>query len=170
MQSNTEIFSGRAGEGRVFITPYVQDSGSISSYRISIRNLENGAVVKESSGTLPGPFIWDGRDALGVLCPDGVYQAVLKLNLENGKVLTAESRPIKLDSTPPRVKVSEETDIFSPNGDGSRQKVEFNGMELLLMRQARQYETFPGRGILQTALSGMAVMMVIVSSLMELIA
>jgi hypothetical protein len=125
LQSNTEIFSGRAGEGRVFITPYVQDSGSISSYRISIRNLENGAVVKESSGTLPGPFIWDGRDALGVLCPDGVYQAVLKLNLENGKVLTAESRPIKLDSTPPRVKVSEETDIFSPNGDGIRDTTKF---------------------------------------------
>ncbi|WP_304222681.1 FlgD immunoglobulin-like domain containing protein [Gracilinema caldarium] len=125
LQPNVTLFSGRTGDGRIVITPRYQDIGTITAFAFSIRNVQSQIVVKEEKGTLPGIFLWDGRDSLGILCPDGTYQAELTLYLGNGSVLSAASLPVTLDSTPPKVAVSAKETIFSPNGDGNLDTVTF---------------------------------------------
>jgi len=125
LQSSAQLFSSRSGEGRVLFTPRYQDIGTITNYQFTIRNTQSGAVVKEDTGTLPGTFNWDGRDSLGILSPDGSYQAQLRLALAKGSILSATSQPIILDATPPQAKVTAEPVIFSPNGDGKQDAATF---------------------------------------------
>jgi flagellar hook assembly protein FlgD len=123
LQLDHTIFSGRSREGKLILTPRSKDIGNSISYQFSIKNLQNGGIVRQESGTLPSPFVWDGRDTLGLLCPDGTYQAELKVQLTNGKTLTALSQSFRLDSTPPEAHLTVKDGLFSPNGDGLRDSV-----------------------------------------------
>ena len=125
IQTNTALFSALSGEGKVLITPRYQDVGTINSYQFSIQNMTTRALVKSDTGTLPGTFSWDGRDSAGLVCPDGSYQAILNLTIDNGSTLRAVSQPIILDSTPPQVSVTAGMPVFSPNDDGNMDTLTF---------------------------------------------
>jgi len=123
LQLDRTVFSARSQEGKLILTPRYQNLGAIHSFIFTIKNLQNGTVVKEESGTLPKPFVWDGRDTLGLLCPDGPYQAELTVHLEYGKNLTTQSQVFSLDSTAPEIRLTVKDGLFSPNGDGLRDSI-----------------------------------------------
>lgn len=120
MYTSTSLFSGLSSGKKVTFTPHYNEIGTIKTYKFTIRSVQNDTAMLELFGTLPSPFVWDGRDSLGILCPDGTYKGELELTLVNGSTLTAASGPITLDSTPPYASVSVQDRLFSPNDDGIR--------------------------------------------------
>jgi hypothetical protein len=71
-----------------------------------------------------GPFrtSWDGRDDAGELVPQGVYRP--RLRLARGRRTIVLPNPIRVDTTPPRIRlVSAAPDAFSPDGDDRNDRV-----------------------------------------------
>jgi hypothetical protein len=62
-------------------------------------------------------FTWNGRDGDGTLVPEGSYRPRIKLERTDRTYLLPN--PIKLDVTPPRIRVrSVSPRVISPDGDG----------------------------------------------------
>ena len=83
---------------------------------------ENGRVVRtllQEAAFRPGnhQFGWDGRDQSGKLVPQGRYRA--RVELQRLGRLIAFPKPIRVDTTPPRVRVvSVSRRVVSPDRDG----------------------------------------------------
>lgn len=66
-------------------------------------------------------FVWDGRDDAGAVAPDGRYRLRLRLLGERRTILIPTT--IQLDATAPVVtRVRVEPGVFSPDGDGRRDR------------------------------------------------
>ncbi|MCC6224094.1 MAG: hypothetical protein IT201_11475 [Thermoleophilia bacterium] len=66
-------------------------------------------------------FVWDGRDDAGEVASDGRYRLRLRLVGERRTILVPTT--VQLDATPPEVTlVGVEPDVFSPDGDGRRDR------------------------------------------------
>jgi len=93
-------------------------------------------VVKDSSdneirgwsgkGLPPDSVEWDGRSTTGTPAPDGSYRAELRLQYEKGDVADAVTGPVILDTVPPRIDVSLDVKLFSPDGDGELDSIVIN--------------------------------------------
>jgi hypothetical protein len=71
-----------------------------------------------------GPFDtrWDGRDDAGELVPQGVYRP--RLRLARGRRTIVLPNPIRVDTTPPRIRIAAVAPVaFSPDGDGRNDRV-----------------------------------------------
>src|SRR5262249_32775347 len=62
---------------------------------------------------------WDGRTDGGKVAPDGTYR--FRLDLPHRTVVMPN--PVRLDTTPPHVRVSVTDRVFSPDGDSVRDRV-----------------------------------------------
>jgi hypothetical protein len=100
-------------------------------------------------------FTWDGRDDAGAVVPDGRYR--LSIHLESDDRTIVVPTPIRVDTTPPRLRVvSAVPRVISPDGDGRADRVLFryrasegsyavvhvNGREIL---RGRFWPRGPGR-------------------------
>lgn len=74
-------------------------------------------------GTGGTVFEWDGRDSGGESVPDGSYVAVFSAVYENGNSPRIETAPIVVDTLFPRGEVSSDLLLFSPEGDGFKDRV-----------------------------------------------
>ena len=67
-------------------------------------------------------FDWDGRDEAGEVVRDGRYRLRIRLR-ENRRTITVPT-PIRVDATPPRVRLVEASPrVMSPDGDGRGDRV-----------------------------------------------
>jgi flagellar hook assembly protein FlgD len=87
-----------------------------------------GEPIRELTRREPKPrrqtlvFFWDGRDDLGEVVPEGVYRPRVQLARERRTIVLPN--PIRVDVSPPRVRlVSLSPRVFSPDGDGRRDRV-----------------------------------------------
>lgn len=108
------------------VTPSVPVTSGLLSWQIEIQNT-TGEVVKtfEGKGSAPKSFEYDGKDSSGAVLKEGEYQAVLTVYYENGYQPNSRSPIFTVDVTPPSAKVTSNTNIFSPNGDGKLDVVKF---------------------------------------------
>ena len=97
------------------------------SWAVSIINTD-GNTVRSFTGTdtAPQTLLFDGKDSNRTVLPDGSYQAVVTASYLNG----FEPSPIRspvfvLDNTPPMAAVKASSSIFSPDGDGRIDTIEF---------------------------------------------
>lgn len=67
---------------------------------------------------IPSEIVWDGKDDSGKLMPDGEYRYRLFAWDENKNTNDLQSGQIIIDTVIPKLSVSADTTIFSPNGDG----------------------------------------------------
>ncbi|MEW6548654.1 MAG: FlgD immunoglobulin-like domain containing protein [Spirochaetota bacterium] len=74
---------------------------------------------------LSGQYAWDGRADSGIAAPDGKYQVLLRLAYENGDRFALASPEFALDTSMPMISVSADPLLFSPNGDGIKDVVNF---------------------------------------------
>lgn len=65
---------------------------------------------------------WDGMDSSGKLVPDGKYTYVLKAWDENKNVAEVKGA-VTVDTGVPKVALTPETAVFSPNGDGNKEEL-----------------------------------------------
>ena len=80
-------------------------------------------LQERASVAVPVFFTWDGRNDAGDRVPEGLYRFVLEVTDDFGNTGRSEPRHVMVDDTPPSVAVETEYLIFSPDGDGSRDKL-----------------------------------------------
>ncbi len=116
----------RRADGIQFITT-VKERENVESWRLRILT-EREAVVREFTGkeAIPGSIVFDGRATNGKVLPEGVYRAHLIVRYRNGNTGEAVSPSIQLDITPPTASVKTDLPVFSPNGDGIKDEIEFH--------------------------------------------
>jgi hypothetical protein len=67
-------------------------------------------------------YLWDGRDDLDRLVPDGVYRPRVRLR-RHGRTIVLPN-PIRVDTADPRIRILRVSPrVFSPDGDGRRDRV-----------------------------------------------
>ena len=122
--------------------------------RVDVEIVRGGEVIRtiESGrryGAGPVAVEWDGRDDARKLVPEGEYRPRVRLH-DDRRVITLPN-PIRIDVTPPRLgKISSTKRVFSPDGDGRRDRVLFRyrlnepGRALLLVDGKQRWLTrFP---------------------------
>jgi flagellar hook assembly protein FlgD len=68
-------------------------------------------------------LVWDGKGDDGSLMPDGVYSYILTSTDRGGNAATAAPISLAIDTEATPVLVSTDLAAFSPNGDGSKDKI-----------------------------------------------
>jgi hypothetical protein len=87
----------------------------------------NGRSIRTIVRDLPEPagrlaYVWDGRDNLDRVVPEGVYRPRVQLE-RNGRTIVLPN-PIRVDTTAPRIRlVRVFPRVISPDGDGNGDRV-----------------------------------------------
>ncbi|MBN2652742.1 MAG: OmpA family protein [Spirochaetales bacterium] len=107
------------------IFPVLAVSSGIENCAINIID-SKGEVVREilNSSSVGKSYFWDGFDNRGDSVAEGEYSATLRVLYKNGNDEKAVSRKIVVDRIAPKLKITFDNLIFSPDGDG--QKDSFN--------------------------------------------
>lgn len=105
----------------VTLTPVVKTESGISSYQLTVLN-EAGDIVRtfKDNRALPTNFSWNGLTDNGVKCDDGIYTATLETVAKNGSLAKTSTQPFAIDTVYPDVNVSVPYNLFSPDGDESK--------------------------------------------------
>ncbi len=105
----------------------------IGRYEIAIADSAGAAVrTFAGSGTVPLSVTWKGTNAEGKILPDGTYSSRVTVEYLKGNLASAAGPDLVIDTSAPRVSVSTDNPVFSPDGDGLR--------DTLLIRQTTSSE------------------------------
>jgi hypothetical protein len=107
----------------VFATA-ARPADGIRSWRLAIVD-DRRSLVKVFGGDglrgVPAQIVWDGRDDTGKVT-EGSFQAELVVEYERGTVARgALAGPVVVDVNGPRVSVTSQPALFSPDGDGENE-------------------------------------------------
>ncbi|TVR67261.1 MAG: hypothetical protein EA427_14295 [Spirochaetaceae bacterium] len=109
----------------VTITPRIDLSTPVIGWSVEVFDIQ-GTVQRMYRGTsTPEPILFDGYGATGVVLPDGEYRAAITVEYRGGQQPRSASPVFVLDNTPPRAVVRAGRTVFSPDGDGRNDTVEF---------------------------------------------
>lgn len=90
---------------------------------VRVRN-ESGRTVRQWQDVdLTDRLAFDGTNSQGERLPEGVYRISALARYDNGTVVETEPAVVTLDVTPPSATIRSEYEIFSPEGDGLKDKV-----------------------------------------------
>jgi flagellar hook assembly protein FlgD/outer membrane protein OmpA-like peptidoglycan-associated protein len=108
------------------ITPSLAVTTGIVSFSLRVKNAR-GEPVRTFSGTnrAPEEVSWAGIDDAGKRVPDGQYSADLQVVYTNGSQPRAETSPFFVDTHIPRIDVSSDVLLFSPDGKSRLKAVTF---------------------------------------------
>ncbi|MCX7787779.1 MAG: gliding motility-associated C-terminal domain-containing protein [Spirochaetes bacterium] len=125
---NTSTFSPN-GDGKgdtILLTPLIPITAGIEFWELTVLD-DQGKTMRRYTGTrnAPLPIEFDGRMEGGTILPEGTYTAKLKVLYRNGNKPEAVSPPFTVDLTPPSARIRSNLAVFSPNGDGSKDEIEF---------------------------------------------
>jgi len=125
---NTSSFSPN-GDGKgdtILLTPLIPITAGIESWELTVLDAQ-GRTMRRFTGTrnAPLPVEFDGRMEGGTILPEGAYTAKLRVLYRNGNKPEAVSPPFTVDLTPPAGRIRANLSVFSPNGDGSKDEIEF---------------------------------------------
>lgn len=107
------------GDNRKDTFNVTQSGSNEDLWEISITNAA-GLVVRSEKifSSEPGDFVWDGKDDSGGIVNDGVYSYTVSSTDRAGNKCSAEINNIIVNTLRPSVRLSIDTQAFSPNGDG----------------------------------------------------
>ena len=84
----------------------------------------------KAQGSAPQKVLWKGETDSGVPAPDGRYAASITVSYLNGDEIDSSTPTILLDRIPPRIDLSADATIISPNADGRSDNVEIRQASL----------------------------------------
>ena len=118
--------NGNSSQESVVLTPVIKSVSGISSYDLQIKD-SAGTTVKTfaGNGSLPSRFTWGGLSDDGLRCPDGTFSATLETVSKNGSISRTQSQPFTMDTVIPEVAISAPYLLFSPDGDGNKDVIDF---------------------------------------------
>ena len=97
---------------------------TLLSYAVSIfsgtKAGQGQAPVRSWKGStdIKTQYAWDGLTDAGLKVPDGNYSVYLMLEYGNGDLFNIGPVPVIVDTVPPKITISGDPMLFSPNGDG----------------------------------------------------
>ncbi len=93
--------------------------------KITVKKVFTRLFEKKKEAPVPDKIVWDGLDKDGKQAKDGKYKILVTAYDENKN--ESQSKPVDfvVDNTPPTIDISIESLIFSPNGDGVKDTIEF---------------------------------------------
>jgi flagellar motor protein MotB len=96
-------------------TPILKLQDKVRSIKLNIYSVDGGTLLAKLpvQDKLQKSILWGGMTG-GKVLPDGVYQASITAEYDNG---TAESNkvPVEIDNTPPEVRVDGDPKLIKPN-------------------------------------------------------
>jgi len=109
---------------RLQLIPSLKISDGVERFDLRILD-RDGQLVKNFSGQnrAPETYSWDGLSNEGKRLPDGEYQAELVLDYSKGDHHQVHTTPFIIDTRAPTAELSAEYTLFSPDGDGLRDRV-----------------------------------------------
>lgn len=111
----------------VLLQPDVPVVSGVTRWELTVKDSGGRAQRVYRGRTAPaGTTAFDGRDDGGTLLSEGEYTAELDVLYVNGNNPKAVSAPFVIDVTSPRASIQLDNLIFSPNGDGNKDKVNIN--------------------------------------------
>lgn len=118
--------NGDGVQDAITLTPVIKSNSGVASYDLQIMDA-NGLTVKTFTGTgsLPSRISWNGLADNGERCGDGRYSAVLETVSKNGSWAKTYSQPFTMDTVAPEVSVTTPYLLFSPDGDGNKDVLDF---------------------------------------------
>ncbi len=108
----------------VVLTLDVPVTAGVVNWTVDVED-GNDQSVRRYSGlrTPPDSVTFDGRNDGGDRLPEGSYRGRLTVEYQNGSRPVEVSPSFVLDVTPPSATVRSEFSVFSPDGDGRRDRV-----------------------------------------------
>ncbi len=126
-------FNPHAATGAgVTFTPVLPVTQGLVQWRIDVISLDRPEdapipLVRGTGGGPPPDIVpWNGRTATGSPLADGRYVARLHGQYSHGPVVDTRSPEVLLDTTPPDLTVNTTPELFSPDGDGQDDILEFH--------------------------------------------
>ena len=115
------------GDGRNDRTSYrleVPVRSGVERWELVVRNAADEVVRRFGGGALvPEELVFDGRDSVGRVLPEGRYHAHLDLVYASGNRPQAAPPDLVIDLTAPAAVIKADLTVFSPNGDGIKDTV-----------------------------------------------
>jgi outer membrane protein OmpA-like peptidoglycan-associated protein/flagellar hook assembly protein FlgD len=109
----------------VRFTPAYKVTQGIDSSVFTILGEDGSEILRHQvPGELEG-YTWDGRRQNGQAAPEGNYFAQIVVYYQNGNRSASKTGLVELDTTAPDLSVSADTPVFSPDGDGFKDAVNF---------------------------------------------
>ncbi len=102
---------------------------TLLSYSLSIftgsKTAAGQAPVRSWKGKtdIKSQYVWDGMTDAGLKVPDGYYSVYFALEYANGDLFNFGPIQILVDTVPPKISISADPLLFSPNGDGIKDTV-----------------------------------------------
>jgi len=149
------------GDGRkdlLRFSPTVGVTRDLDRWTLEVANSRGDTVRSYSrTGAVSGNIDFDGKNANGVVLPDGQYRGVLIATYKTGETPSVASRPFLLDNTRPLVTLSSEYILFSPDGDGNKDSVTISQSSSLEESWQGSILDATGQAVLSLAWQGRAV-------------
>ena len=124
LNASTSAFSPN-GDGvleTVTIRPDVAPTDGVGGWTFRVRD-SGGRVVRQLRGLRVAPVVWSGLADTGTRAPDGVYSIEYEVIYEKGNRPIQTYGPLEIDTEPPRIRVSADYTLFSPDNDGRRDTI-----------------------------------------------
>jgi flagellar hook assembly protein FlgD len=94
------------------------------AWKIEVRDAAGNTVRKiEQKDSALTDIVWDGKNDAGQVVPDGVYRVVAASEDRGGNNSSVTLDNVVIDTRQPPVSLTIDSGFFSPNGDGSRDKI-----------------------------------------------
>ena len=125
LEQDTEWFSPNSDgvQDTVTFTPTFEEPEEILTWSWSLSQQEQVVVTAEGEGIPAETVVLDGFASDGTLITDGIYTFSYSLAYKNAYKPTAEAF-VNLDKTAPVISVEKRVVVFSPEGDGEKDKAE----------------------------------------------
>lgn len=106
----------------------VQAQERVKQYQVQIFAQEGPGAMQavrtwKGTGTVPEKFVWKGETDAGLPAPDGRYAAAMTVDYFNGDEVESQTPAILVDRIFPKIEISADLAIISPNGDGRSDNV-----------------------------------------------
>ena len=119
------VFSPNS-DGRKDFLVIEQDGSSEKLWNAEILNARGNSVyAKQWMSGSPHNFTWDGTNIKGNKVPDGKYTYTIESYDEAGNHVTYEQEGIEIDTKSKEIELTRNLQIFSPNGDGTKDTINF---------------------------------------------
>ena len=113
-------------EGKSFKVVQKIESKNSKESQKNIKKFFQRIIEKKRNVTKPAIIEWDGKDKKGRLVKDGTYYFKIVAYDETGNKGETAFTPFVLDNTSPVIAKLRIADIFSPNGDGLKEVLDFS--------------------------------------------
>ncbi len=125
--------NGDGVKDSLYINIQAPKAQTIADYEISIFSLDAGGKRQSSpvriwrgGADLKDQYVWDGGAESGIMVPDGEYQITARIHYRNDDLFELASPRVLVDRVAPKISVSAEPLLFSPNGDGNKDTITIN--------------------------------------------